>query len=276
MVQLASAQALTKTAAFLQLMTNLWVQTPDYTKQIQRRNEWNTHYDYIIVGGGSAGSVLANRLSEDESVTVLLLEAGGVENEWTKIPWMAGSLQKTEIDWSFATEPQTNACLGLVGQRSQWPLGRVLSGSSVINYMVYTRGSPKDFDNWERIGAKGWSYEKVLPYFKKSEDMENERLAKNGYHGSGGYLKVSTNTFKTPAIQAFLDAGEELGYATGVDYNGRSQSGFAVSQGTISNGERCSVASSFIAAAVDRPNLHILTRSFVTKFNSTNRREPSE
>lgn len=265
MVQLASAQAVTKTAAFLQLMTNLWIQTPNYTKEIQRRNDWNTQYDYIIVGGGSAGAVLANRLSEDESVTVLLLEAGGVENEWTKIPWMAGSLQKTEMDWSFATEPQTDACRGLVGQRSQWPLGRVLGGSSVINYMVYTRGSPKDFDNWDRLGAKGWSYMDVLPYFKKSEHMENEGLAKNGYHGSGGYLKVSTNTFKTPAIKAFLEAGAELGYETGVDYNGRSQSGFAVSQGTISNGERCSVASSFIAVAADRPNLHILTHSFATK-----------
>ncbi|KAJ6644515.1 Glucose dehydrogenase [FAD, quinone], partial [Pseudolycoriella hygida] len=236
------------------LMTNLWVQTPDYTKQIQQRNDWNTQYDYIIVGGGSA-------------------EAGGVENEWTKIPWMAGSLQKTELDWSFKTEPQTNACLGLVGQRSQWPLGRVLGGSSVINYMVYTRGSPKDFDNWAQLGATGWSYEEVLPYFKKSEDTEDDRLAKNGYHGSGGYLKVSTNKFKTPAIKAFLEAGAELGYETGVDYNGRSQTGFAVSQGTISNGERCSVASSFIATAANRPNLHILTRSFATKilFNEQKR-----
>lgn len=119
MVQLASAEVLTRTAAFLQLMTNLWQQTPDYTKQILFRNEWSTQYDYIIVGGGSAGSVLANRLSEDESVTVLLLEAGGVENEWTTIPWLAGSLQKTELDWAFETEPQDNACLGLVGQRSQ-------------------------------------------------------------------------------------------------------------------------------------------------------------
>lgn len=265
MIQLTSAQALTKTAAFLQLMTNLWVQTPEYSKQIVLRNEWNEQYDYIIVGGGSAGSVLANRLSEDKSVTVLLLEAGGVENEWTKIPWLAGSLQKTELDWAFQTEPQENACIGLVGRRSQWPLGRVLGGSSVINYMVYTRGSPKDFDNWERMGAKGWSYKDVLPYFKKSEDMQDDQLVKNGYHGRGGYLKVSTNTFKTPAIKAFLEAGAELGYETGVDYNGRSQTGFAVSQGTIGGGERCSVSSSFIAAAASRPNLHILTRSFATK-----------
>lgn len=265
MIQLASAQALTKTAAFLQLMTNLWVQTPDYTKQIVTRNEWNEKYDYIIVGGGSAGSVLANRLSEDESVTVLLLEAGGVENEWTKIPWLAGSLQKTELDWSFQTEPQENACLGLDGRRSHWPLGKVLGGSSVINYMVYTRGSPNDFDNWERMGATGWSYKDVLPYFKKSEDVQDGQLARNGYHGTGGYLKVSTNSFKTPAIKAFLEAGAELGYETGVDYNGATQTGFAISQGTIDNGQRCSVSSSFIAAAASRPNLHILTRSFATK-----------
>lgn len=273
MIQLASAQTLTKTAAFLQLMTNLWVQTPEYSKQIVSRNEWNKEYDYIIVGGGSAGSVLANRLTEDKSVNVLLLEAGGVENEWTKIPWLAGSLQKTELDWAFETEPQVNACLGLVGRRSQWPLGRVLGGSSVINYMVYTRGSPKDFDNWERMGAKGWSYKDVLPYFIKSEDMQDNQLAANGYHGSGGYLKVSTNTFKTPAIKAFLEAGAELGYETGVDYNGPSQTGFAVSQGTIGGGERCSVASSFIANAASRPNLHILTRSFATKvlFNKEKR-----
>lgn len=273
MIQLTSAQALTKTAAFLQLMTNLWVQTPDYSRPILSRNEWNEQYDYIIVGGGSAGSVLANRLSEDKSVTVLLLEAGGVENAWTKIPWLAGSLQKTELDWAFETEPQENACLGLDGRRSRWPLGRVLGGSSVINYMVYTRGSPKDFDNWERLGAKGWSYNDVLPYFKKSEDMQDDHMANNGYHGSGGYLKVSTNTFKTPAIKAFLEAGAELGYATNIDYNGPTQSGFAVAQGTIDSGERCSVSSSFIANAATRPNLHILTRSFATKivFNKEKR-----
>lgn len=272
MIQLTSAQALTKTAAFLQLMTNLWVQTPDYGKQILLRNEWNERYDYIIVGGGSAGSVLANRLSEDQSVTVLLLEAGGVENEWTKIPWLAGSLQKTELDWAFQTEPQ-NACNGLVGRRSQWPLGKVLGGSSVINYMVYTRGNAKDFDHWERMGAKGWSYEDVLPYFKKSEDVQDKQLAQNGYHGSGGYLKVSTNTFKTPAITAFLEAGAELGYQTDIDYNGPSQTGFAVTQGTIGGGQRCSVSSSFIANAANRPNLHILTRSFATKilFNKEKR-----
>lgn len=273
MIPLASGQALTKTAAFLQLMTSLWFATPEYTKQIVLRNEWNTQYDYIIVGGGSAGSVLANRLSEDESVTVLLLEAGGVENEWTKIPWLAGSLQKTELDWAFETQPQENACLGLVGQRSQWPLGRALGGSSTINYMVYTRGSPKDFDNWERMGAKGWSYKDVLPYFIKSEDMQDKKLANSSYHGRGGYLKVSTNTFETPAIKAFLEAGSELGYKTGVDYNGAFQTGFAVSQGTIDDGRRCSVSSSFIAAAANRPNLHILTNSFVTKiiFNEKKR-----
>lgn len=273
MFPLASAQTLTKSAAFLQLMTALWVQVPDYTKQILLRNTWHEQYDYVIVGGGSAGAVLANRLSEDSSVSVLLLEAGGVENEWTKVPWTAASLQKTELDWAYLTEPQTNACLGLDGRRSRWPLGRVLGGSSVINYMVYTRGSPQDFDNWERMGAKGWSYRDVLPYFKKCEDMQNDQLAENGYHGTGGYLKVSTNSFKTPAIKAFLEAGKEMGYETEIDYNGQSQTGFAASQGTIGHGERCSVSSSFIADAVNRPNLHILPRSFATKilFNKDRR-----
>lgn len=139
--------------------------------------------------------------------------------------------------------------------------------------MVYTRGSSKDFDNSERMGAKGWSYKDVLPYFMKSEDMQDDTLAENGYHGRGGYLKVSANTFKTPALNAFLEAGAELGYKTGIDYNGATLRGFAVSQGTIGKGKRCSVSSSFIAAAANRPNLHILTRSFATKilFNGNKR-----
>ncbi|RWS02952.1 glucose dehydrogenase (acceptor)-like protein 3, partial [Dinothrombium tinctorium] len=167
------------------------------------RNNWDSEYDYIIVGGGSAGAVMASRLSENPQWKVLLLEAGGSENILTDIPLSAANLQMTPLDWAYQTEPQKAACYGLKNRRMHWPRGRVLGGSSVLNYMLYTRGNRRDYDNWARLGCYGWSYEEVLPYFIKSEDNQDPQIAENGFHGVGGYLTVMASPDPTPIGKAF-------------------------------------------------------------------------
>lgn len=141
--------------------------------------------DYVdfwtfLVGAGSAGSVLANRLSEDPRVKVLLLEAGGSENIISDIPIAYQMLQHTPMDWSYLTEPQESSCFGLKDKRSRWPRGRVLGGSSVMNVMLYVRGNRLDYENWVKNGAIGWSWEEVFPYFLKSEDNRDSNYAFNG------------------------------------------------------------------------------------------------
>jgi len=132
------------------------------------------------VGGGSAGAVMANRLSEDADKKVLLLEAGGSESILTDIPIAAATLQMTPIDWAYQTEPQEAACFGLINRRSRWPRGRLLGGSSVLNYMLYVRGNKRDYNKWAAEGADGWSWPDVFPYFLKSEDNRDEALLGNG------------------------------------------------------------------------------------------------
>ncbi|CAN7990607.1 unnamed protein product, partial [Ixodes hexagonus] len=180
----------------------------------------------LAVGGGSAGSVLANRLSEDPSNRVLLLEAGGLEDGITDVPLFAALSQHTHLDWSFRTEPQQNSSFALRDQRGIWSNGKVLGGTSVLNFMIYNRGNRRDYDSWANGGALGWSYDEVLPYFKRSEDHTNATFASNGYHGTGGELTVSTARHKTFVLDAFLEAGRELGYDA-VDYNGPQQTGEA-------------------------------------------------
>ncbi|XP_047999288.1 glucose dehydrogenase [FAD, quinone]-like [Leguminivora glycinivorella] len=220
-------------------------------------------YDFIIVGAGSAGSVVANRLSE-KNWKILLLEAGGDETEISDIPLLAGYLQKSELDWKYTTEPNENYCLALEGGRCCWPRGKVLGGCSVLNYMLYLRGNRRDYDTWQSLGNKGWGYDDVLYYFKKSEDNQNPSLADTDYHGKGGYLTVSEAPYHTPLVEGFIEAGKELGYENR-DINGQKQTGFMIAQGTVRNGSRCSTAKAFLRPAKNRPNLHISLSSFVTK-----------
>jgi choline dehydrogenase-like flavoprotein len=165
--------------ALVPLATLLWIRAADHSISISRNN-WDQEYDYIVVGAGSAGAVVANRLSEDPSTKVLLLEAGGSENIFSDIPVAAATLQMTPIDWAYQTEPQEASCFGLINRRSRWPRGRVLGGSSVLNYMLYIRGNSRDYDSWARNGAYGWSWDEVLPYFIKSEDNRDPNIAYNG------------------------------------------------------------------------------------------------
>ncbi|XP_074605752.1 glucose dehydrogenase [FAD, quinone]-like [Brevipalpus obovatus] len=228
------------------------------------RSSWEKEYDYIIVGAGSAGAVLANRLSENPMVKVLLLEAGGSENIISDIPIAYQMLQHTPMDWSYLTEPQEASCFGLREKRSRWPRGRVLGGSSVLNVMLYVRGNRHDYDRWVKEGAIGWSWEEVFPYFLKSEDNHDPNFAYNGYHGRGGPLTIETSPYLTPLGQSWPSAGHYLGYKF-IDINGPTQTGFSIPQGTIRRGARCSTAKAYLLPAKDRANLHVIAFAYVTR-----------
>ncbi|KAK6184042.1 hypothetical protein SNE40_006586 [Patella caerulea] len=230
--------------------------------------EIDTSYDYIIVGAGSAGSVLANRLSKDSSLKVLVLEAGSDDQQPSstvlKVPMMCPLAQRTEYDWQYYSVPQKNCCKGLWGERMFMPRGKVLGGSSQINYNLYVRGHRKDYDGWSEAGCDGWSYSEVLPYFIKSENIQSLKNMDKEYHGKSGPLGVSISQ-ATDFPGFMIEAGKELGYGTG-DYNGREQKGFFASQATIQDGERCSTARAFLWPAVkSRKNLHVLTNAHVKK-----------
>jgi len=196
------------------------------------------------------------RLSEIEGWNVLLLEAGGDETEISDVPVLAAYLQLSQLDWKYKTEPQPNACLGMKNQRCNWPRGKVLGGSSVLNYMLYVRGNRHDYDSWRDLGNSGWGYDDVLYYFKKSEDNRNPYLARTPYHSAGGYLTVEEAPWRTPLATAFIQAGVEMGYENR-DINGEYQTGFMLAQGTTRRGARCSTSKAFLRPARLRKNLDI-------------------
>uniref|UniRef100_A0A224XLN0 Putative glucose dehydrogenase n=1 Tax=Panstrongylus lignarius TaxID=156445 RepID=A0A224XLN0_9HEMI len=220
-------------------------------------------YDFVIIGGGTAGAVIASRLSEIHGWTVLLLEAGPQENEISDVPSLSAYLQLSNIDWQYKTQPTGRACLAMKNGRCNWPRGKVLGGSSVLNYMLYVRGNKHDYDQWEAMGNPGWAYSNVLHYFKKSEDNRNDYLI-GRYHSRGGYLTVQEAPWRTPLVLAFIQAGEELGYKNR-DINGEYQTGFMIAQGTIRRGSRCSTTKAFLRPVRRRGNLHIAMNSHVTK-----------
>ncbi|XP_071448689.1 glucose dehydrogenase [FAD, quinone]-like [Hetaerina americana] len=221
-------------------------------------------YDFIVVGAGSAGAVVANRLTEMADWNVLLLEAGGDETEISDVPVLAAYLQLSKLDWQYKTEPQESACLGMKDQRCNWPRGKVLGGSSVLNYMLYVRGNANDYRQWEAAGNPGWGWMDALYYFKKSEDNRNPYVARTPYHSTGGYLTVQEAPWHTPLAQAFVQGGSELGYDIR-DINGEKQTGFMVAQGTIRRGSRCSTAKAFLRPARLRKNLHVAMHAHVTR-----------
>jgi choline dehydrogenase len=210
-------------------------------------------HDYVIVGAGSAGCVLANRLSEDPAVRVLLLEAGGKDRSLNiKIPAAFPKQFHTRLDWDFATEPEP-----YVDGRSLFvPRGKALGGSSSMNAMLYVRGRPLDYDAWEAQGAPGWGYRDVLPYFLKSEDNVRGR---SEFHGAGGPLRVSEQRSPRPLNERLLRASEAAGIPRIADYNGPEQDGVSMFQVTQSNGQRFSAADAFLRPALKRPNLEVRT-----------------
>ena len=210
-------------------------------------------YDYIIAGAGSAGCVLANRLTEDPAVKVLLLEAGGRDTERNiQIPAAFAKLFQTACDWSYYTEAEPH----LDNRKLYWPRGKVLGGSSSINAMIYIRGNHRDYDEWRDLGNPGWGFVDVLPYFKKSE---NQQRGASEYHGTGGPLSVSDLRCTTPLSLAFVGAAVECGFRGNNDFNGPSQEGFGYYQVTQKDGRRHSAAAAFLHPAMGRPNLTVKT-----------------
>jgi len=224
-------------------------------------------YDFVIVGAGSAGCVLANRLSEDPQVSVLLLEAGGRDsNPWIHLPvGYMKTMVNPALNWLFDTEPQPHAGNRVIPV----PRGKVLGGSSSINGMVYVRGQARDYDGWAQAGNRGWSYDDVLPYFKKSEHRENNT---SNYHGSAGPLNVTDVADHSQTLDAVIRGAEECGFPRNPDYNGASQEGFGYFQVTQRHGRRWSTARAFLEPARERPNLRVITQAQATRIEFSGRR----
>ncbi len=217
-------------------------------------------YDYIIIGAGSAGCVLANRLGEDRGKSILVLEAGGADNNWLlRIPvGVAKVWNAPRFNWAYQSEPEPH-----VDNRSIYhPRGKVVGGSSSINMMAYVRGHRRDFDRWRQLGLPGWSYADVLPYFKRAESWEGEGDA---YRGKGGPLRVVKGRSQDPVFKAYLEAAPELGYRVNDDYNGADQEGFARVQFTAGGGRRFSAARAYLHPAEDRGNVSLETNCHVTR-----------
>jgi choline dehydrogenase len=222
-------------------------------RTLRTARKTSTVYDYIIVGAGSAGCVLANRLSADPAVRVLLLEAGGRDSRREiHIPAAFSKLFQGACDWSYFTEPEPH----LDNRKLYWPRGKVLGGSSSINAMIYIRGSRSDYDRWQQMGNAGWSYADVLPYFKMSENQER---GASEFHGVGGPLNVADLRCINPIAQSFVDAAEQSGFHRNSDFNGPSQEGFGFYQVTQKDGKRHSAAAAFLKPATQRRNLTVKT-----------------
>jgi choline dehydrogenase len=216
-------------------------------------------YDYIIVGAGSAGCVLASRLTEDPDVRVLLLEAGGPDDrQEIRVPAAFAQLFRTPYDWAYETEPEAR----LNGRRLYWPRGKMLGGSSSLNAMIYIRGNRHDYDTWRALGNDGWGYDDVLPHFKRAE--HNERGA-SAYHGADGPLNVANLRYHNPLSEVFIDAAQEQGLPRNDDFNGARQEGVGLYQVTQRKGQRHSAADAYLKPALERANLTVRTRSLTTR-----------
>ncbi len=221
----------------------------------------NETYDFIIIGAGSAGCVLANRLSEDPATKVLVLEYGGSDKSiFIQMPTaLSIPMNGTKYNWKYMTLPEP----GLDGRRVHCPRGKVIGGSSSINGLVYMRGHARDFDEWEELGARGWRYANCLPYFQRAESWQE---GGDAYRGASGPLATNAgNRMKNPLYKAFVDAGHEAGYITTQDPNGHMQEGFGPMHMTVKDGVRWSTANAYLKPAMSRPNLTVVTHALTRR-----------
>ena len=219
--------------------------------------------DYIIVGAGSAGCVLANRLTEDPAVSVLVIEAGAQDHWWDWTIHMPAALAyplaSDRVNWAYYSEPEP----GMDARRMYCPRGRVLGGSSSVNGMAYVRGHARDYDRWAQgAGMRGWSYADCLPYFKKAESLD---LGGDAYRGAEGPLSVTAGKMANPLYEAWVEAGRQAGYPVTTDPNGAQQEGVGRMDMTVGDGRRCSAARGYLHPARARPNLSVLTKAFVSR-----------
>ncbi|XP_062565673.1 glucose dehydrogenase [FAD, quinone]-like [Armigeres subalbatus] len=237
--------------SFLFLYGNRSSRIPDTTSFLKE-------YDFIVIGAGSGGSVMANRLSENPSWNVLLLEVGKEENFLVNVPLTAGLTTATKFSWGYRSAPMQNACKGLEKGVCYWPKGRGLGGTSLINFLLYGRGHERDYDEWEQNGNYGWSYKDVVKYFEKAE------IIKGRENNSQGYVHIGQSSFETPMLRRFIEAGKSLGYNE-IDPKASIQLGFYKALATMNNGERCSASRAYLRPVAGRPNLHISMKSWATK-----------
>lgn len=231
------------------------------------QTDWEKNeVDFIVVGAGAAGAAVAARLSEDSKYEVALVEAGGEPSYFSQIPYYSVGPFKGEVDWNLMTEKQDSAFLSYNEQRASWPRGKALGGSTIINAMVYTRGSRHDYDYWASVAGDDWSYDSLLPYFRKLEDYQAPILNEDDepYHSQNGPVTASVPPYRTPLADAFLEAGKELGYGL-VDFNAKNMTGFANTVFNIRNGTRWSTNDAYVKPARKRSNFHVITDAFVTK-----------
>lgn len=223
-------------------------------------------YDYVIVGAGSAGCVLASRLSEDPHTRVLLLEAGCDDRvKEVRIPAAFSRLFKSRRDWNFYTQEEPH----LNRRRLYWPRGKMIGGSSSMNAMIYVRGNPADYDSWRDLGNPGWGFANVLPYFKKSENHER---GTSEFHGADGPVNVSDLRYVNELTRAFLAAAHEIGIPANSDFNGPTQEGAGLYQVTQTNGRRQSAADAYLRPAQQRPNLTVISSAYATRVLLENHR----
>jgi choline dehydrogenase len=229
--------------------------------------KFDSEFDVVVAGGGSAGCVLATRLTENPAITLCLIEAGGRDrNPWIHVPLGFGKLvPNPNVNWGYETEPEPH----LGGRRLIWPRGKVLGGSGSINGLVFLRGAPSDFDGWEAAGAKGWGYKDVLPYFKR---MEHNVRGADAWRGQGGPMCISDIKKPSATSQAFVEACTRLQYPVNPDFNGERIEGVGTVQLNVRNGWRCSTAKGYLRPNLRRKNLNLMTHAHVRRILFEGRR----